>query len=157
MSVLNIEGFHEGRPTELDLFSLPPTQTAVEDVRYEEIRPLSQETPDGPIKFKLSGQGSLEYLDMMGCTLHVKLRVLKSDGKVMDPSDKTGPSNLFLQALFSTTEVTLQNKATITRTYNPYIAMIQTLMKYGEDAKSSQLTSQLYIKDDNDNPDDTDA
>ena len=68
-----------------------------------------------------------------------------------------GPSNLFLQSLFSTTEVTLQNKATITRTYNPYNAMIQVLLNNGQDAKLSQLTSQLFIKDDNDKPEDTNA
>ena len=63
---------------------------------------------------------------------------------------------LFLQALFSSTEVTLQNKAIITCNYNPYRTMIETLLNYGQDAKSTQLLSQLVIKDDNDLPDDTD-
>lgn len=157
MSIFNKEEFTEGVPSELSLFDLPPTQTAVSDIYYHEIRPLSQLSGDGPIEFRISGQNSLDYLDLAGSQLYVKLKVKKADGTdLVKGTDKVGPVNLFLQALFSTTEVTLQNKAIITCNYNPYRAMIQTLLNYGQDAKSSQLLSQLYIKDDNDHPEDTD-
>ncbi len=63
-------------------------------------------------------------------------------------TDKVGPVNLFLQSLFSTTEVTLQNKVTLICNNNPYIAMLQALLQYGEDANLSQLSTQLFIKDD---------
>lgn len=157
MSIFNKEEFTEGVPSELSLFDLPPTQTAVSDIYYHEIRPLSQLSGDGPIEFRISGQNSLDYLDLAGSQLYVKLKVKKADGTdLVKGTDKVGPVNLFLQALFSTTEVTLQNKAIITCNYNPYRAMIQTLLNYGQDAKSSQLLSQLYIKDDNDHPEDRD-
>ena len=58
--------------------------------------------------------------------------------------------NLFLQALFSTTEVTLQDKAVITCNHNPYY------YNYGKDANSSQLSSQLFIKNNNEHIGDTD-
>ncbi|MES9881407.1 MAG: hypothetical protein ABW185_11055, partial [Sedimenticola sp.] len=61
-----------------------------------------------------------------------------------------------LQALFSSTEIMLQNKAAITCNYNPYRAMIQTLLNFGGDAASTQLQSQLFIKDDADSPGETD-
>lgn len=67
-----------------------------------------------------------------------------------------GPANLFLQSLFSTTEVTLQNKASITCNYNPYRAYIQTLLNYGQDALSSQIQTQGWIMDDSDSPGVTD-
>lgn len=98
----------------------------------------------------------MDYLDLKGSQLYVKLRVKKADGRNLIASEKTGPANLFLQALFSSTEVTLQNKAIITCNYNPYRAMIETLLNFGQDAKTSQLTSQLFIKDDNDAPQITD-
>ena len=59
---------------------------------------------------------------------------------------------MILQTLFSTTEVTLQNKATITFNYNPYRAYIHTLLNYGTDAASSQLITQLFHMDDFDSP-----
>jgi hypothetical protein len=156
MSVFNVDSFHEGMPSELALFDLPPTQVAISDVYHQEIRPLSQVSGDSPIEFQISGQNSMDYLDLKDSQLYVKVKVKKADGSDMLATEKTGPVNLFLQALFSTTEVTLQNKSTITCNYNPYRSMIQTLLNFGQDAKSSQLTTQLFIKDDHDHPEDTD-
>lgn len=99
---------------------------------------------DSPIEFRISGQNSMDYLDLKGQQIYVKLRVKKADGTKLGPSEKVGPANLFLQALFASSEVTLQNKTTISCNYNPYRAIIQTLMKYGQDEKSSQLSSQLF-------------
>lgn len=42
MSVLTKEGFREVQTDRLDLFNLPPYQTAVERMYYQEIRPISQ-------------------------------------------------------------------------------------------------------------------
>lgn len=147
MSVFNTENFHEGMPSELALFDLPPTQVAVNDVYLQEIRPISQISGDSPIEFRISGQNSMDYLDLKGSQLYVKLRVLRANGNKLEAAEKIGPANLFLQALFSSTEVTLQNKAVITCNYNPYHAMIETLLTYGQDSKSSLLTTQLFIKD----------
>lgn len=156
MSYFTQEGFSEGVPENLMLFDLPPTQVAVNDIYYQEVRALSQVSDDSPIEFRISGQNSMDYLDLKGTQLHVKLKVTNANGTDIT-SKKVGPVNLFLQALFSATEVTLQNKAIITCNYNPYRAMIHTLMYYGHDAASSQLLSQLFIKDDNDHPEDCDA
>ncbi|MCG8113109.1 MAG: hypothetical protein N0E59_20350, partial [Candidatus Thiodiazotropha taylori] len=155
-SIVNKDEFTEGVPSELSLFDLPPTQTAVTDIYFQEIRPLSQLSGDGPIEFRISGQNSLDYLDLAGSQIYVKLKVKKADGSTLGATEKVGPVNLFLQALFSSTEVTLQNKAIITCNYNPYRAMMETLLNFGQDAKSTQLRSQLFIKDDNDHPEDTD-
>ena len=67
-----------------------------------------------------------------------------------------GPANLFLQSLFSATEVTLPNKASITNNYNPYRAYIHTLLNYGQDALSSQIQTQGWFIDDSDSPGVTD-
>ena len=156
MSYFSQDSFSEGVPDNLFLFDLPPTQVAVNDVYYQEVRPLSQISEETPIEFRISGQNAMDYLDLKGTQIYVKLKVKKPNGTNIT-SKKVGPVNLFLQSLFSTTEVTLQNKAIITCNYNPYIAMIQTLLSYGQDATKSQLLSQLFIKDDNDHPEDCDA
>ena len=54
--MLNKEEFTEGVPSELSLFDLPPTQTAVIYIYYQEVRPLSQLTGDGPVEVRISGQ-----------------------------------------------------------------------------------------------------
>ncbi|XP_060554040.1 uncharacterized protein F54H12.2-like [Ruditapes philippinarum] len=158
MSVFNEEKFKEGLVSELALFDLPSTQTSVNDIYYDEIRPLSQVSGDSPFEFKISGQNSMDYLDLKNSQIYVRLKVEKSDGTALTnvKVEKVGPANLFLQSLFSTAEVTLQNKATITCNYNPYRAYMQTLLNYGSDAITSQLDTQLFIRDDADSPGVTD-
>ena len=99
----------------------------------------------------------MDYLSLDDSQLYVKIKVNKPDGSNLDAGSKVGPVNLFLHSLFSTVEVTLQNKVTLTCTSNPYRAMIQALLNYGEDAENSQLTTQLFIKDSNEAMDDCDS
>jgi hypothetical protein len=155
MSTFNEEQFKEGLVSELALFDLPSTQTSVSEVRFEEVRPLSAISGDSPFEFRISGQNSMEYLDLKNSQIYVKLKVEKADGSAL-AGEKVGPANLFLQTLFSATEVTLQNKASITCNYNPYRAYIQTLLNYGEDAQSSQMGTQGWLMDDADSPGVTD-
>jgi len=146
MSTFNEEQFKEGLVSELSLFDLPSTQTSVTDAHYEEIRPLSQVSGDGPFEFRISGQNSMDYLDLKNSQIYVKLKVEKSDGKPIT-SEKVGPANLFLQSLFTSIEVSLQNKASVTCNYNSYRAYIHTMLNYGEDALTSQFRSQGWISD----------
>lgn len=151
MSMFNEEEFREGLVSELALFDLPGTQTSVNEIYNEEIRPLSTVSGDGPFEFRINGQNSTDYLDLKNSQLYVKLKVTKADGAVLT-TEKVGPANLFLQALFSSTEVTLQNKASLTCNYNAHRAYIQTVLKYGEDAIDSQVESQGWAFDDPDSP-----
>lgn len=158
MSVFNEEQFKEGLVSELSIFDLPSTQTSVTDEYYEEVRPISQVSSDGPFEFRINGQNSIDYLDLKNSQIYVKLNVTKADGSALTDIkvEKVGPANMFLQALFATTEVTLQNKATMTCNYNPYRAYIQTLLRNGQDALSTQSTIQGWLMDDADAPGVTD-
>ena len=156
MAYFTPESFVEGVPENLMLFDLPPTQVAVDNIYYQEVRPISQVSENTPIEFRISGQNSMDYLDLNGTQLHVTLKVSNYDGTNIT-SKKVGPANLFLQALFSSTEVSIQNKAIITCNYNPYVAMINTLLNCDSTTNDAQLNSQLFIKDDNDFPGDCDA
>ena len=157
MSILNSESFHEGLPSQLNLFDLPDTMTSVQDCYFAEIRPLSQISNEVPIELRITSSNSLDYIDLYNSQLYVKLKLTKADNSNLDGSSKVGPANLFLQSLFSAVEVTLQNKVTLTCGNNPYRAMIQTLLNNGIDAKTSQLTTMLFIKDSNEAMDDCDT
>ena len=150
MSVVNVESFHEGLPAQLSLFDLPPTQVAVSDTYYQEIRPVSQIANDAPLEFHIAANNNLDYLGLSSSQIYVKLKITKADGRAIVSSDKVGQVNLFLHSLFSTVEITLQNKVIFSCPNYPYRAMIQTLLNYGEDADFSQLLAALFVKDDND-------
>ena len=156
MSVVNAESFIEGLPTQLSLFDLPPTQVAVSNSYFQEIRPVSQITNEAPLEFYIASSNNLDYLLLFDTQIYVKLNVTKADGSALGAGEKVGPVNLFLHSLFSAVEITLQNKAIISCPNYQYCAMIQTLLNYGEDADYSQLLTALFVKDDNDAPQDTD-
>ena len=135
--------------SELDLFIVPPTQTAIEKGYYAQYFPVANIDGEGPLEFNISGNGD-EYMDLGSSYLHVKVKILKGDGKPLVEADKVAPINLFLQSIFSQVDVSLNERiiSSSTNTY-PYRAYIETLLNYGEDAKKSLLTCECFYKDTN--------
>ena len=135
---------NECSKSELDLFSTPSTQTSISKGQWIEYHPLSNITETGPIEFNVSGSGE-EYLDLARTQLYVKAKITKANGTALDLNEQVGPVNLFLHSLFSQVDVSLNERliSPSTDTY-PYCAMIETLLNYGDDAKSSQLTMSLF-------------
>ena len=133
--------------SELDLFSVPPTQTSMEYGSWVEYHPLTTLADGSPIEFEVSGTGD-DYVDFANTLLYVKAKVTQLDGANLPADAPVGPVNLFLHSLFSQVDISL-NGALITSSTNtyPYRAMLETLLSYGHDAKTSQLTSVLYYKD----------
>src|SRR6476469_9024126 len=118
--------------TELDIFTVPPTQTSIE-----------------------SGQ---DYIDVGNTQLYVRAQILRGDNTPIDNTDHVGPINLTLQSLFSEVDVKL-NDTVISSSNNTYSyrSYLETVLSFGTEAKKSQLTSALYYKDvgasmDKDNP-----
>ena len=146
--MINKEFFVEGIPSEISLFDLPTTQTGVENIRMENVEPTSTISENSPILFDISGQNGMEYLNLMNSQMYVKLRVKHEDGTKLLTDEGVAPVNLFLQSLFSQIDVSIQGKVlSSTSGYYPHKAYIQTLLKYGSDAKNSQLSTQLWMKD----------
>jgi len=133
--------------SELDLFSVPPTQTSMEQGSWVEYHPLTTVSDGSPIEFDVSGTGD-DYIDFANTMLYVKVKVTQANGNNLAADAEVGRVNLFLHSLFSQVDISL-NGTLITSSTNtyPYRAMLETLLTYGQDAKSSQLTSALYYKD----------
>ncbi len=143
--------------SELDLFSLPLTQTSIERGSWVEYHPISSISDGGPIEFVISGSGD-EYMDLNQTQLYIQTKITKADGTDLASENQVGPVNLFLQSLFNQVDVSLNERliSPSTPTY-PYRSMIETLRSYGSDAPKSQLSSSLFYKDtsnrmDNGNP-----
>lgn len=148
MAMLNKDFFVEGSVPELDLFDLPPTQIAFENIKMESIQPVTTISNDSPIIFNISAQNGMEYLDMMRCQMCVRLRVKHKDGTALITDENIAPVNLLLLALFSQIDVSIQGKVlSSTSGFYPYKAYISTPLRYGYEVKHSQLSTQLWVKD----------
>ncbi len=99
MAKLSVNGFAEAMPSELALFTLPPTQVAVVDSYLQEIRPSSSIGGDVPIEFRISAANGLDYLDLKGSQLYVKLKVTKSDGRAGGDGQSWTGKSVFAVAL----------------------------------------------------------
>ena len=132
---------------ELDLKSVPPTQTGIVKGHYVEHGPIATLTDSGPIEFNITADGS-EYLDFFNTYLYVACKIVKADGTDLGNDANVGPCNLFLHSLFSQVDLSLNDSLVTpsTSTY-AYRAYLETLLSYGPAAKESQLTAALWYKD----------
>ena len=65
--------------SELDLFSIPPTQTSLVNGWWTDTYPVSSLTDGGPIEFYIEGDGSL-YYDLSNTQLYVEASIQKANG-----------------------------------------------------------------------------
>ena len=133
--------------SELDIFTVPPTQTSIETGNWVEYNPIASIADGSPMEFTVSGSGQ-DYLDAANTQLYVKAKITQANGTDIANDAAVGPVNLLLHSLFSDIDVSL-NETPVTSSNNTYAyrAYIESLLSYGTTAKQSQLTSQLYYKD----------
>ena len=132
--------------SELDLFSVPPTQTSVENGNWIEYHPLTTVDDGSPIEFDVSGNGE-DYIDLANTMIYIQAKIIKQDGTNLGANDSVGPANLFLHSLFSQVDISLNGTqmTASTNTY-PYRAMLETILSYGEDAKKVAVDSGLVLR-----------
>ena len=84
--------------SELDLFTIPATQTSIHKGQWIEYHPLSNITDTGPIEFNVSGTGE-EYLDLARTQLYVKVSC--GDFITVTSAQPQGVDSHFFAAVFS--------------------------------------------------------
>ena len=77
--------------SELDLFTIPATQTSITKGQWIEYQPLRNVTDSGPIEFNVSGSGE-EYLDLAKTLLFLKAKITKANGTRTERASGTGES-----------------------------------------------------------------
>jgi len=87
--------------SELDLFSVPPTQTSMEQGSWVEYHPMTTVADGSPIELDISGTGE-DYIDFGNTMLYVKAKVTELDGTNL-PADATfGPGqSVSAQSVFT--------------------------------------------------------
>lgn len=133
--------------SELDLFTVPPTQTSVEEGITAEFLPAAALSDDGAIDIIIPASGE-DYLDLASTVLFVQAKVVQANGDAIANDAPVGPVNLTLHSLFSQVDVKLNDKlvSSSANTY-PYRAHLETLLNYGRTAKETQLAASLWYKD----------
>ena len=124
----------EGLKSELDLLSVPTTQTSIESGQWVEHQPLTALDAGGSLEFLIPGPGD-DYLDLSSVRLYVRARVVKGNGTDLEDASTAAPVNNWLHSLFCQVDVLVTPS---TNTY-PYRAYIETLLSYGAEAKYTQL------------------
>ena len=132
--------------TELDLFSVLPTQVSLEKGLWVDHQPASSVSDAGPITFVCPG--TEDYTDLSKTILVVRAKVTKANGNDLDADEKVGIVNNFLHSLFKQVDVFLKEKQ-VTQATGTYAhhAYLETLLNYDPAAKQSQLTAAMFYKD----------
>ena len=126
--------------SEIYLFSLPHTQTAVDGSQWVERSPVSTITSSSPIEFIVSGSDK-DYMDLNNTLLEAKACIKTTNDSPVDAAVAVTPINNTLHSLFcqyvSLNDV---NISSATTTY-PYRAYIETHFNYGTDAIKIKASS----------------
>ena len=116
--------------SELDLFTVPPTQTSVEHGCTMDYHPVSTLTDNGPIEFNIPGSGE-DYIDLTNTFLHFGSEDYccrwSQHRRLPTQSDRV---NLLMHSLFSQVDVALNDKLVSHHRQNTYAyrAYLETLL-----------------------------
>ena len=137
---------------ELDLFSPPVYQTAVEEGSWDKIAPLPGYNSN-TVEFHYSGTD--EYPDLEQTYLYLKVSIRKRTATQTDQNatpitenDKIAPVNNFMHSIFRSATLYINNTAIEnTNDMYAYRAYIENLLSFSKSAKDTHLNNCLFIKD----------
>ena len=109
----------ESTTFELDLFSVPPIQTNLEDSSFTKYHPVSAMTSTGPIEFTVNVENS-NYIDLANSFLYEHASVTASEGANLAKNVEIAPKCNFLHTLWSQVDVYL-NGSLVTQSNNYYL------------------------------------
>lgn len=143
--------------SELNLFSLPPTQTSIESGSWIHYAPVTSLTDDSPVEFVVPNNGD-EYIDLSHTMLSLRVKLQLSGTDAVSAGQEAAPVNNFLHSLFSQVDVFFNQKL-VSPANNAYAyrAYIETLLNYNDNAKNSHLTTNLWYDDTPGHMDDIEA
>ncbi|XP_062841285.1 uncharacterized protein F54H12.2-like [Trichomycterus rosablanca] len=133
--------------SELDLFTVPLTQTAIEKSTYVEIPPLSAISDTAPLEFFIAGHGE-DYTDLNNTLLYLRLKITRPDGTDIDDGAAVGLINYPGATIFSQVDVSLGDRliSQSSSTY-PYRSIIECLANYGKDTLETVFSAGLFYQD----------
>jgi hypothetical protein len=137
--------------SELDLFSVPPTQVTIEDGVFDDIKPHPS-FKENTVVFDVTGDSS-HYIDMASTELWVKLRLQRKpdttvEDATFDAKSDVGPANNILHTIFQQTQVYLNGKEVEnSNSCYPYKAYLNNLLSHNREDKETFLAMEGFVKD----------
>ena len=152
--MLRVESCECG-PSGTDIFSKPPTQTAVISRTVVDCHPVADLGGLGPIEFYLPASDEDVY-NLREHRLEVSLKVTKKDGSNLAADSKVSVVNYTLHSRFSQLDVWI-NEQLVSYQSNTYAyrAYIENHPTYGSAQKKAQLALAHYHRDKAINMDDS--
>lgn len=139
----------EALRTELDLWTIPPTQTVLEGGQWTPYKPINSIEQSNTIQFCVPGTGH-EYIDPAHTLLYIKCKIVNADGKDITDADKSDATivNYALNSAFSQVDVeanqTLISQSAMTY---PYRSIFESVINYDTPAKQSHMAMRGFYKD----------
>lgn len=132
--------FQECLKTEIDYYQPQPVQLSI--LRNETIKyscSTNLESSD-ILEFNINGGGD-SYKDLHSASLHLKLQILKDTKLAYLEAETDQPTlcNNFMNSIFKTLTVQLNNVPVSVSLEHPYKSIIENTLSYGVDASSTQL------------------
>ena len=91
--------------SELQIFSVPPTQTAIESCYEVEYRPAA--SLESSNSYEIHIPASEDFTDLAATMLHLTINIKTKDNKVITPADKLKVVENFGNALFEQVDLSL--------------------------------------------------
>lgn len=133
--------------SELDLFTVPMTQTCIERNTYVEIPPLSAISDTAPLEFFIAGNGE-DYIDLNCTMIHLRVKITAPDGSDIPHAAPVSLINYPGATIFSQVDVSLGDRliSQSSSTY-AYRSIMECLLNYGRDTLETQFSAGLFYKD----------
>ncbi|XP_069077607.1 uncharacterized protein F54H12.2-like [Pleurodeles waltl] len=104
--------------SELDLFSLKPTQTSIKNSLFLEVSPLAALTLLAPIEFYVSGSTDM-YLDLNNTLLHLVCKITKANITNIEDDAKVAPIAYLIATMFNEVDINPEDRL-VTQSDNMY-------------------------------------
>lgn len=133
--------------SELDLFTVPLTQTTIEKNTYIEVPPLSAISDTAPLEFFVAGTGE-DYVDLNNTLLFLRVKITNPDGTAIADGAPVGLINYAGGTIFSQVDVSLGDRL-ISQSTNthPYRCLIECLLNYDKHTLETLFSAGLFYKD----------
>ena len=93
-------GSCECSKSELNVLSVPPTMTAMQESQWIEHVPIASLANNAPVQFIIPPETE-HWTDLSQSYLYVKFKIIKADGHDLELNSNVAPVNNFLHNMFS--------------------------------------------------------
>ena len=131
--------------SQLDLFTVPGTQTSQEKNTYVPHYPISDAAN---VALEFDVKPSSMYTDLADTRLYLRCKVLKDNATLVPDGADVSVSNMIFHSLMQRIDVYVGDKLiTQSNAFYPWKAGIETLLNFGTEAKKTHLAMIGYDED----------